>query len=254
MRIVSKFYDYYDKALAYGIDTDILYVRETKEIILPPILYWEPQKSQERQKFELFKLAQDLPRANVGDRIAYIVAFCGKIYPVYAFNFGWGLDKSDYKFYYSIDSIRRDFNNKEFITAANEKYSKENVDDALEEISLLLSNKTGYYHQNIKVDNVDNLIGKEIGDDVFRYYDSPIILVRAKHSSADMPITINPRLNEIDFIKAVDPVTAFQEISMYLGSNLAKQKDPEVNHSDELKAEIHGFNKWSFRKQGKNNK
>jgi hypothetical protein len=38
---------------------------------------------------------------------------------------------------------------------------------------------------------------------------------------------------------------------MYLGNNLAKQVDPSVNFSDELKINAAGFDKFSFRNRSK---
>ena len=44
-----------------------------------------------------------------------------------------------------------------------------------------------------------------------------------------------------------DPYTAYQELSMYLG-NMAFPNKPIPTISDEVMAEIKGFNKFSFRK------
>jgi len=95
---------------------------------------------------------------------------------------------------------------------------------------------------------LDELIGSTIPDDVFRKYNSPIILVWNTNRQKSLPVVINPRLNQFDFIKVFDPSAAFQELSMFVGTNLVRQMDPDVKHSDELKIEQHGFNEWSFRR------
>jgi hypothetical protein len=110
-------------------------------------------------------------------------------------------------------------------------------------------------------------IGKRVSDDMFRVEKSPIIIVdtlgRLKYNffkgthnrtvtvNSNKTVTVNPRLQDYSFVSVIDPITAFQEISAFLGSNLVEQKDPNPHMSDELKSEIHGFDKWSFRKPSK---
>jgi hypothetical protein len=56
-------------------------------------------------------------------------------------------------------------------------------------------------------------------------------------------------LGEYDFQRAIDPYTVFQEISMFVGGVLPRNPNPMVEITDQkVKAEKHGFDKWSFRK------
>jgi len=252
MRIISKFFDYYDKALAHGIDPKLVYVRETKQVDVGSISYKESNKHNLRTNSEVFRLADTIGNAFnfVCQEVCLVVCFCGRMYPVYNFNFGHSESLKGYKHYYSIESLRADVFSKAFEDKLFEDFGYDGTAYTLSDLRKVLNNEKNhlYWGDSVKIEEFDSYIGKEIGDDIFRHFDVPILAIPAKGRSRDIKVTLNPRLNEIDFIKVVDPVTAFQEISMYLGSNLAKQKDPDVKLSDEVKAEIHGFDKWSFRR------
>jgi hypothetical protein len=68
-------------------------------------------------------------------------------------------------------------------------------------------------------------------------------------------VVINPILDAIDFKKVIDPFSAFVEIERYLTNELAPKdfkRDMSVvekSVSDKIKAESHGFDKYSFRKE-----
>lgn len=56
-------------------------------------------------------------------------------------------------------------------------------------------------------------------------------------------------LKDWGFAKAVDPYTLFQELSMFVGGVLPRNPHPMVEITDpDIKAAKHGFDKWSFRK------
>jgi len=58
-------------------------------------------------------------------------------------------------------------------------------------------------------------------------------------------------LKDIDFVKALDPFTAFQELSMFVGGVMARPDRPTVEITDnKIIAAKHGFDEWSFRKPG----
>jgi len=68
------------------------------------------------------------------------------------------------------------------------------------------------------------------------------------HQSGDKSVVLNERLNQYSFQKVLPPMEAFQELATYVGARLTQpvRQDPPL--SDEVKAEIHGFDKYSFRK------
>lgn len=57
-------------------------------------------------------------------------------------------------------------------------------------------------------------------------------------------------LKEMNFAKVVDPYSAFQELSMYIGGVLPRAGNPIVEiEADSTKLKKHGFDQWTFRKQ-----
>ena len=62
-----------------------------------------------------------------------------------------------------------------------------------------------------------------------------------------------PILGDYDFQRIKDPYTCFQDVTMYLSGVVGNEEKPIEPISDVLKAETHGFNKFSFRKD-KNHK
>jgi len=57
-------------------------------------------------------------------------------------------------------------------------------------------------------------------------------------------------LSKFDSIKKMDAFTCFQELERFLSNDMStyQDKSDQVKISDKLKAETHGFNKFSFRK------
>lgn len=56
-------------------------------------------------------------------------------------------------------------------------------------------------------------------------------------------------LKDWGFARAVDPYTLFQELSMFIGGVLPRNPNPMVEITDQnVKVAKHGFDKWSFRK------
>jgi len=56
-----------------------------------------------------------------------------------------------------------------------------------------------------------------------------------------------PLLRQVGFQQLMDPYTAFQELSMYLG-NRARPENSMITISDKSKIIKHGMDKWSFRR------
>ena len=77
MRIISKFHDYYDSAMAQGIDTSLIYKRERELLWIDGASWSVPSnlaKLFEEYPFRHYQFEYGAPR------IAYLV-FCGKAYP-----------------------------------------------------------------------------------------------------------------------------------------------------------------------------
>jgi hypothetical protein len=89
----------------------------------------------------------------------------------------------------------------------------------------------------------------DVGDAAFIALGAPIVVV------TDAEVTVNARLLDWGFGARRDPYAAWQEISVYLGNNLAQaaQRRPRPV-TDELKAHAHGFDRQSFRNTKKRSK
>jgi hypothetical protein len=251
MRIISSFKDYYDNGLSYGIDPNIVYVREKSTIDL------------DYTKCNQYKLILDaMEYAN--EALHCVVAFCGKMYPVYEISWGNCDTKYITKYYYSLEALYNAVFSDKFIDFVestisvglnnniNTKQRKAIAREVVSGNQKLFKEKYNYsLRRSINPKEYDDMfMAKNIGDDYFRKHKSPILKFH-QNNRRDYVLTINPKLYKINFISQIDPINAYQEISMYIGNNLVEQKDPLVNMTDEVKAEIHGFDKWSFRNPGK---
>jgi len=105
-----------------------------------------------------------------------------------------------------------------------------------------------------------DIVGKRF-DDVFIQLGIPVFKVEyvaANNNNRNIidkiRCTLNPYLKADQFQKVKDPTEAFQEISMYLGNELARQRDPTSTISDEIMRDKKGFDKWSFRRHKEEDK
>jgi len=78
---------------------------------------------------------------------------------------------------------------------------------------------------------------------VFDRYKTAIFVYRIGRG-----LVLNERLNQYEFQKVLPPMQAWQELEMYVGSYLTQPVIQEPPISDKIKAEIKGFDKFSFRK------
>jgi len=63
-------------------------------------------------------------------------------------------------------------------------------------------------------------------------------------------IVVDPPLVDYGFPKLVDPFTAWQELSMYIGNNLAQERQGNDDISDDDMASMKGFgHKYAFRRE-----
>jgi len=272
MRIISKFKDYYDnatKSFTYEIDPKLIYVRETK--IENTIETTELNK----QFIERLNLSKDFvdrwenKRAFLNSLRFIVIGFCGKLYHAYQLSEEWRYCTKKYMYnfddfynYFKTDGI---FVNDyvKYLNSIPKNSAPKNIDLVVETERKKYTNQldicNSYFtktskHKLIKsFDELDKLNGQTISDDMFIHYNSPVLYF-SRHHLASIRLEINPNLSLYNFATKVDPFAAFQEISMYLGNNLAKQIDPTVNFTDEMKRDIAGFDNWSFKKQSKNSK
>lgn len=209
MYIVSKFRDYYDTAISYGIDKQCVYKREKKEI---------ENKGSYQNGFSTFRNDWYVRTSTIG--------FCGKLYPVLEiFKSYWDSSKPGDVFY--------DF---------------ESVKKFLEEHKIHLPEKSKYRNSFFCRNRLDNMLAiKEyfqVKEDnkLFMEHKVPVFIKR-KHNF----FVVNPCLKDYKFYRVKDPHTAFQEIYMYMAGVIGNTEKETVDIDDTIRAKQHGFNEYSFK-------
>jgi hypothetical protein len=232
MKIISKFHDYYDGAHGWYSPLP-LFVRGEN------IFSLENLDNDGRKPFEhinnLFTSMPDNHNLSNG-----IIAFCGKAYPYYQYGDAIG---NSYTMY-STREIEK--NLKKIIRQSHYDTSK------AKEIGSSLHKKAKarffrghalcheswnkwFYESNL-----------EISVEAFIAVHSPIFNISRVGGTTF--IIVNPILKGLNFASQVDPFTAYQEIEMYIGNELAVQMDPNVKRTDDEIRDSKGMDKWSFRK------
>ena len=210
MRILSKFHDYYDTAIGYGIDKERVYERN-KEV---------------RCVDDMRTLFVDHNGCHV---TLFVIGFCGELF---------GVAEVEGKYFYNFKGL-------DAFTLSKKYQSRYNIHR-----SLIHSFLDGRVEQSLR----DNTWHRDIPDfnSYFRKYNVPIFTVKVASSiiSEWSPkLVLNPKLKDLEFYRIKDAFTAYQEIDMYLHNELANPDNPHIDPiPDQLRAESHGFDKYSFRK------
>jgi hypothetical protein len=215
MRIISTFRDYYDSVLAYGFDDSFVYMREHRFVDLRDLRF----ASVPRNINDINDIYDVTGRNYIYDLSSYggrfVVSFCNKTY------------------------IGRKMPDQSYIS-----YKPEEVDQFM--VCEIKSRPkmdwyTGYVYEHFLKETKDIDYGK-----LHYEYQTPVLVV------ADGLLHINPKLEDLEFFRAVEPYTAFQEIEMYLSGILGKEAPNLVEISDKSKILKHGHDpKYSFRKMPK---
>jgi len=246
MRIVSNFRDYYDSALCYGADPNLLYVRT--EQVFERDLYSRDVKKYFPGDMDdilqpVFSLLAGMPEeisipARRLCRIqitSKIIGFCGVLYPAMDI---------DGVTYYSPQSI---------IETLPDKLLKD-VNTKREKLEELINRKDTWSiwgNTNLGSKSWEKMtidISSRKYDDVFVGLKSPIFRFEKLVGPRLYRLTLNPCLKKDLFQKIKIPTDCFQEISMYVGNQLVSQEDPTANITDDVLRDEKGFNEWSFRK------
>ena len=223
MYIKSKFQDYYDCGIAYGVDPKIRYNRKhTHEIIknndLPDIEEESYDYSRPRWSWRISKASS----AKVGDLIdvySGYLWFCGKSYRFVELH-------TMTKRYFETDS---------------RYYMKPKITTVwrAEDVPSSIMDQLWFYGRKEPAKFVieNNPIES---DKINLHFKSPIVKLTYKRG---VHVDVNPCLKDIGFSVVIDPYTAFQEISMYLVGVLGDWEDPDLNPEPDGKQKMinHGM-------------
>lgn len=266
MRIISKQHDYYDTALGYGIDPTVVYVRKPvgyeHRSCPSDILHGRAKRVNTGHISDLIAAAIDdfvtlmhsfgigrytCEKIKAGRRELFMnnmggVIFCGKLYlwlePM-CVEYGY-TEKTTRAFCYNLDQVQKffvKFGKKLPETVKSPKWNRHSKH------SLTKRNLRAFFGRNLE-DRHHKLV------DLHSQIDAPVILFK---KFAEYPekatIWVNPILRDVQFYKAVDAFSAFQELSMFISGVLGGKTPKMIELSDEDKIAKHGYNEWSFRKE-----
>ena len=225
MRIISKFHDYYDSAMRYGIDKECVYVRESKELPYnrPAYRYFDWR----RESFDVDTYYR--PNTMIQKMI---VGFCGNIHRLIKVHYtNW--DK--YVFH------RNELNGAFYSADTLQAWLNTNKD---EDIHVDLDSAIRFLNQSQcgDKDEIDKCLKK-----LFHEYKIPVFLVQETTASETI-ITLNPNLKSVSFFKMKNTFEAYQEIYQYITGVLGVSQKETVSISDKDMCIKKGFDpKTSFR-------
>ncbi len=214
MKLHTDFHDYYDYAVGYGIDENVHYNRFSEEVEI-----------RIKSKFGF-----------PSSRNTSLLGFCGKIYPFITLErYNQKYDWCEYE-PENLKVVER------FYAYSFDEYQQKESEwaDYLGVFQFHADHSRELKLKQFFVDwNYQN-------DDIFLKHKVPIWTLKLeRHEKKGI---VNPKLKDYDFDRIKDPLTAFQDISMYLSNILVEQKKTVIVE-DKIKIEKHGFDKkLSFRK------
>ena len=236
MKIISKFKDYYDNAHGW-YSPEPTYIRENKEFYYPKL------DNNIKKKLAISGLFDAMPVCDIGNR--YLIAFCGKVYPVYVgaeliFNSPDDLEKQ----------LKKVLNGKTLTSVFDEKaFAKKHIQELYGKGVPRYWRSSYLTHKSWKRFEALNFT---VAPEAFIELNAPVFAVWERGGSCYL--TVNPMLNKLNFASHVDPYTAYQEIEMFVGNELVLQMDPNINRPDELVRDSKGFDEWSFKRHKEESK
>lgn len=248
MKLISKFQDYYDSAAQFGIDETQLFIRKKEDFDCVKAKHYHELIDEAPEKGRgLFN------NTNNSQAEFMLVGFCGKIYPCYKlFVYDKLLHESCVKYCYNIEQIES------FL----KEYSPKYYSGAWQEVAK--SKEFSFSRYEFNKQSIEDIFkkhsGKEDSSDLFYHYHTSVWLVKKKNwdqrAFKGYPLTKNPVLKDIGFVRVFDPFTAHQEISQHYFGVLGINEKEIVQIEDKYRVQSKGFDtKYGFRTRpyGKNN-
>lgn len=235
MRIISKFHDYYDTAMGMGIDPNLIYRRETRAIEVPRWTY-------DKKIIEIMDIRPTW--ASFKPHLCAL-GFCGKCYSVWI----------DGEFSLTEESLSKHVSPVPMMTI--EEVGKYFLEMAIERYRIKAPRDLEREQNSVRTltKNFEAAQGLTISEDLFRQFECPTFIAFQDPEiqwgeERKLRVIANPRLATLGFNRVFDSYTAFQEISMFLGSQLAPEdRAPRTTGDDKTIAASKGFDEQSFRTQ-----
>ena len=255
MRIISKYHDYYDGAMAHGIDPSLIYKRD-QELVKASEVDWNPGSVVDGI-FDSYPWDRNY-WMNSTDLA--LLLFCGKAYPYWYTQAKDQATQKDRVWVVTCEALieragalykrRREFKEERGQIRTGDPFFPR-----LSEAEGFLSGKDEFWGPRFRAKNVEafakQVAGRPVDHNAHHHWKAPSLLL-ARRSGNGGPkqyaVLRNPVLKDLEFQKVMDPFTAFQEIAMFLGGVLAVEDQAPLRvGSDEVVARQKGFDEWSFR-------
>jgi len=257
MKIISKCKDYYDGAVALGIDNTLIYKRKSELISIVELEGYDSFIRDKPDTFELDRINIDINNyyttKNYINFKEAIIGFCGKLYPAFEFQLIKGEKEIKKNVFYTAIEVD------EYLGQLENKYK-----------NITYGNMYNYRLKRPTVKELDfylksNLFKKEyinwfqlINSPIFKLCEDPNKpqFVYAKNTSylkSKIFIEKNPNLKNLEFYRIKDSYTVFQSIGQFLSGVLTNTEVNESTLNDKQKVRQHGFDeKYGFRTRPKN--
>jgi len=264
MHITGAIKDYYDSAMSLGIDKELIFVRNSSihhfdgdnadlyniyknYLCVPTTSTWR-KGGRYKPNFKLDRHWMIGGKScNSYDNIdfdPFVIFFCGKVYRGVKVFFTYSHKK------------QHEFKAPHHVYVYTKQHAEALLTTHTEEIEDYNYNKRNTFEQETisKIANYVSING-EFNDEVAEYmYNHKIAYFlmssNEKEYSSYLTGTVefHPLLKNLQFVKIVDPYTAFQEISMFVG-NTPRDPNMMVVLTDKEELIKKGFDNMSFKKE-----
>lgn len=234
MRLYSKFHDYYDSSIAYGIDEQCHFNRKSEFVDI------DPRLDEVKEVFE-----KSLWWINLDFKFSMLF-FCGNIYLRVVYPTAW--NKPDLVFW-DKESVRQ------FAEKKIAKGEKSFANFFKKRASWYSDRRSDYDRVCSVFNTIDALNDKNIVDLHF-HYDCPYFVIESERVSVEggrrvryvSKVLTNPELRDLGFQKHRGSIEAFQEISQFISGVLGGRSPAMVQLEDKDLIKKRGFDNMSFRK------
>jgi hypothetical protein len=238
MLIKSSFKDYYDAASGTGIDTSIIYTRETRQMQIENAFFEDvptyfPDDMDEIREDDYSDESIALMNQKSYCQFS-IIGFCGTLYV--------GL-----------------FNTKANAKDIHEPHRLAYFGADIKALNWSKNKRKNHTSDLTQIENVLEKWHEKQDDALFKLFNAPIFTVNIRQNLLKYEqknwvlYTPNFRLNGplsiFQFYKAIDPYSAFQSLQSYISGVLGEDTNPMIEVSNNTKIVKAGFDlKTSFRK------
>lgn len=231
MRIISKFHDYYDVGMRYGMDKEVVYVRTTEEVPYTDRSHIQAGQYVYRYPPVLYK--------EYWTRLVFSV--CGRFYICYSMYLPSYLQGEERRaFCYSTQEV--------------ESVLRSLFPEALNRLSNTPWRDNRTYKEILEWEFSNQ--GKPLPPDLHQKYKTPVFVEGClDQSKYPQPYGLwkNPNLRKLEFFRIEkDPVRLYQDIYMFISGIIGTPENKMAKINNEERIITHGYDlKYSFRKRPK---